>query len=175
MKRFLLIILCSLPLLSCAPVLRQELAVNSLYGFRLADLAEHPGAYEGRTLMFGGIIAKTTLTKEGSLIEALYMPVDSRGYHLDNAPAGRVLALFPGNKNILDPMIFREKREVTIAGEYIGMRKGVIDEIEYIYPIFRIVELYLWEEEKDYYRHPRHHLYMGYPYWSYGYEFWWAD
>lgn len=176
MKRLIYIILVSSLLLSCTPVLRQDLAGLSVYNFTLADVVQNPGSYKGKVLMFGGVIAKTTLTKEGSLIEALYVPVDSRGYHqgIDNS-AGRFLALFPGSARILDPMVFSEKREVTIAGEYIGTRKGTIDEFEYTYPIFKIIELYLWEEYKDdYYRYPRHHFEMGYP-WHYGYGLWWED
>ncbi len=165
-------------LLSCAPVIRQDLAGNSVYNFPLTDVIENPGFYKGKTLMFGGVIAKTTLTKEGSLMEALYVPVDSRGYHkgISNNSTGRFLALFPGNKKLLDPLIFQEKREVTIAGEYIGLRKGKIDEVEYTYPLFRIIELYLWEEEREdyYYRYPRHRFHMGYP-WHYGYGIWWED
>ncbi|MBI4825802.1 MAG: Slp family lipoprotein [Nitrospirae bacterium] len=176
MRRTAFIIIASMILISCAPVLRQGLVGQSVYNFTLSDVAQNPGFYQGKTLMFGGVIAKTTLTKEGSLIEALYVPVDSRGYHqgIDNS-AGRFLALFPGSARILDPMIFQEKREVTIAGEYIGTRKGMIDEIEYTYPLFKIIELYLWEEGKeDYYRYPRHRFEMGYP-WHYGYGLWWED
>jgi outer membrane lipoprotein len=176
MNRTILVILVSILFLSCAPVLRQDLVTQSIHNFSLADVMDDPGFYKGKTLMFGGVIAKTTLTKEGSLIEALYVPVDSRGYHqgIDNS-AGRFMALFPGSKKILDPMVFQKEREVTIAGEYMGMRKGQIDEIVYTYPLFKIIELYLWEEEKDeYYRYPRHRLHMGYP-WHYGYGLWWED
>jgi outer membrane lipoprotein len=176
MKKTVFILLISTVLLSCAPVLRQDLAGRSVYNFPLADVTDNPGLYKGKVLMFGGVIVKTTLTREGSLIEALYVPVDSRGYHrgIDNS-AGRFLALFPGSRKILDPVIFSANREVTIAGEYVGTRKGRIDEIEYTYPFFRIIELYLWEENKDgYYRYPRHSLHMGYP-WHYGYGLWWED
>ena len=172
----LFIIFMVTALLSCASVIRQDLVGNAVYNFPLTDVIENPDFYKGKTLMFGGVIAKTKLTKEGSLIEALYVPVDSNGYHkvISNS-AGRFLAFFPGNKKLLDPMIFQEKREVTIAGEYVGTRKGKIDEIEYVYPLFKIIELYLWEEEReDYYRYPRHRLHMGYP-WHYGYGLWWGD
>jgi len=176
MKKVVLMVLTAILVLSCTPVLKQGLVSQSVYNFNLADIMDNPAFYKGKVMMFGGVIAKTTLTKEGSLVEALYVPVDSKGYHrgIDNS-AGRFLALFPGSRKILDPMVFRKEREVTIAGEYIGTRKGRIDEIEYTYPLFKIIELYLWEEEReDYYRYPRHRLDIGYP-WHYGYGLWWED
>ncbi len=176
MKRLFLIGLTAVLLISCTPVIRKDLSSNAFFNFPLSNVTEDPGFYKGKTLMFGGVIVKTTLTKEGSLVEALYVPVDSNGYHKGlNDSAGRFLALFPGSKKILDPMIFKNEREITIAGEFVGTRKGIIDEVEYTYPFFKIIELYLWEERRDDYdRYPRHHFRFGYP-WHYGYGLWWED
>jgi outer membrane lipoprotein len=52
------------------------------------------------------------------------------------------------------------------------MREGYIDEIEYIFPLFEIKELYLWEVRKDYYYvEPYPYWYYPYPYWRY--DPWW--
>ncbi|MEW6601792.1 MAG: Slp family lipoprotein, partial [Nitrospirota bacterium] len=55
----------------------------------------------------------------------------------------------------------------TLAGEFIDMRKGKIGEMDYVYPLFEIKEIYLWEElkERDYYYY---YLPPPYPYWYYG-------
>lgn len=155
---------------SCAPVLREDLMRRGIFDVRLSEIKQSPEIYKGRLFILGGIIVNTTITSNGSLIEALYAPVDSRGY-LKNVetPNKRFLALYPG-KEILDPMIFREKREITLAGEFIGTRSGKIGEMDYTYPLFEIKELYLWEEEKEYYRIP------PYPPWYYhNYPYWWYD
>ena len=43
---------------------------------------------------------------------------------------------------------------ISAAGEFIGMRTGTIDEAEYLFPFFRIVDIYLWEERSSYYYMP---------------------
>ncbi len=154
---------------ACAPVLREDLMKRGIFDAQLPEIKQHPESYKGKLFILGGIIVKTTITSSGSLIEAIYVPVNSRGYLKDIGGANwRFLAIYPG-KEILDPMIFREKREITLAGEFIGTRSGKIGEMDYIYPFFEIKEIYLWEEEKDYYR-------MYYPpgYYPY-YPYWWYD
>ncbi len=116
--------------------------------------------HKGKLFILGGVIVKTTITREGSLIEAVYVPVDSRGYLKSlSSTNGRFLAIHK-SKEILDPIIFQEKREVTIAGELIGTRSGHIDEIDYVYPLFEIKEIYLWKEKQEY----DHFYYPRYPY-----------
>lgn len=127
----------------------------------LSGIKENPVSNKGRLFILGGIIVRTTVTKDGSLIEALFVPVTGRGYLKSyRTENGRFLALFKG-REILDPLIFQEKREITLAGEFIGMRKGTIDEMEYSYPFFEIKEVYLWPERVErmdyYYWNP--HLY----------------
>lgn len=168
MKKACSLIFISMILFSCAPVLRVDLMQQGSFDVNFSDLEDNPGLYKGELYILGGVIAKTTATKRGSLIEALYIPVDSRGYLKEFSPSGgRFLALYPGR--FLDPLIFRERREITLAGEFVEMRKGYIDEIEYSFPLFDIKELYLWEVRKDYY------YVEPYPYWYYPYPYWWYD
>jgi outer membrane lipoprotein len=161
MKKLFPIIPLSLILFSCAPVLRYELMSSGIRDLRLSEIKENPVQYRGKLFILGGIIVNTTVTKEGSLVEAIYVPVDFRGY-LESVKIsnGRFLAIFR-SKELLDPLIFREKRKITIAGVFIEARTGKIGEMEYIYPLFEIKEVYLWEEEKEWY----------YPYWHH--DFWW--
>jgi outer membrane lipoprotein len=168
MKTFFLAIFIITFFSSCAPVLRADLMKQGTVNVNFPEMKENPGPYKGNLYILGGIISKTTATKEGALIEALHVPVDSRGY-LRNliATDGRFLALFPGK--FLDPLIFREKREITLAGEFIGTRSGRIDEMEYSFPLFEIREIHLWAERKEY------GYYEPYPYWYPPYPYWWHD
>lgn len=174
MKKTCLILLAGI-IISCVPVLRQELLKTGISDVRLSELKRDPVAGKGRLFILGGIIVKTTVTSEGSLIEAIYVRVDSRGYLKKIEPSnGRFLAIFKG-RELLDPVIFHEKREITLAAEFIGTRKGMIGEMEYNYPLFEIREIYLWEEvkERDYY-----YLYAPYYYppWYFRYRYydpWW--
>lgn len=166
MKKPLLIIISVLVLVSCAPVLSQNAIQQGIYNPDLTNLKENPILNEGKLFILGGIIVNTTATKEGSLIEAIYVPVTGRGYFKDwyREGGGRFMAIYK-EKEILDPMIYSEKREITMAGEFIGIRKGRIGELDYDFPLFDIKEIYLWQEYKTrdpYYYYPPPYYYPPY-------------
>ncbi len=162
MKTKFTILFCFIIFCSCAPVLSENLHQQGISSMSLMDIKENLSPNKGRLFILGGVIAKTTITQEGSLIEALYVPVDSRGYLKSlSTRNGRFLAIYR-SKELLDPVIFREQREVTLAGELIGSRSGKIDEMDYVYPLFEIKEIYLWREKKEYDR-PRYPPYSYYP------------
>jgi outer membrane lipoprotein len=168
MKRPLFLIIIVFIFSSCAPVLRGDLMQRGSLDVNLSEMRDNPGFHKGKLYILGGIIAKTTATEEGAIIQAVYIPVNSRGYLKDvRQTYGRFMAIYPGI--FLDPLIFREKREITLAGEFVGTREGKIDEMGYTFPLFEIKELYLWEERKEYY-------YVDpYPYWYYPYPYRWYD
>ena len=164
----------SLMLFCCAPVLQKDIMDLSIRDVSLAEIKRSPDTYKGQLFAFGGIIVNTKITTEGSLIEALYVRVDSRGnFKGISSSDGRFLALFPQERGFLDPMIFRSKREITLSGEFIGMRVGKIDDTEYLYPFFRIADIYLWEERSTRYYAPPPY-YGPYPYYWGGYPGWWG-
>ena len=134
-------------LAGCAPVLDREVMKEGAREFQLGHLTETPEVFQGRLFILGGMIVETKLTEKGSLVEALFVPVnasgrlrDPREYH------GRFLATFDRTKGLLDPMIYKKGREITLAGTFLEVRKGKIDELEYAYPVFEVRQIYLWEE-----------------------------
>ena len=151
-KKFLILI-AVLIVTSCAPVLHQDYMKRGIFNADLSELKRNPNLNDGQLFIFGGVIASTTATREGSLIEGIYVPVNSRGYLKGlYGGNGRFRAIYRG-REFLDPLIFSEKREVTLAAEFLGTRKGKIGELDYIFPFFEIKEVYLWEEirQRDYY------------------------
>jgi outer membrane lipoprotein len=184
MKRFsftVLFAVLSFSLLSCAPVIREDLMKSSIRTFSMTDLQKDPEPYEGKLFVFGGIIVNTKVTSDGSLIEALYVPVDSRGYLKDlGTNQVRFLALYPKENGILDPVIYQRERQITLAAGFLGTREGKIDTMEYKFPFFSIKEIYLWAKQKDYYYPPYYYgpypYFWNYPYWGWGYggpPWWW--
>lgn len=152
MKRTLPIIAVVLALSACSPVLNRELMNRGIRDAPFSRLREAPEAYKGKLFILGGLIVETRFVEKGSQIEALGVTVDSLGYLQEpERSQGRFLAVYPRSKGLLDPMIYRKGREVTLAGEFVEARKGKIDEMEYVYPVFEIRDLYLWEERKEYY------------------------
>jgi len=151
MKRNLLICVILLAFSSCSPVLNREVMKEGVREFSLAHLRETPEVFQGKLFILGGLIVETRLTQKGSQIEALSVPVDSLGYLQGTEHSqGRFLALYPKAKGILDPMVYKKGREVTLAGEFVEARTGKIDEMEYVFPVFEIRDLHLWEERREY-------------------------
>lgn len=160
MKRLsvvLVLFLCA----SCASAINKDLLREGTRNPDLGALVQTPDLFRSKLFILGGIIARTTLTPQGSEVEALYTPVDSLGYtERPGKSAMRYLAVYPKEKGTLDPLIYRRGRNITMAGVFTGIEKGVVDKMEYTFPVFRIEEIHLAEEVR--YAQP----YPAYPYWD---------
>jgi len=173
MKRLITLSLLIIALGGCAPVLHRETMKAGILNAPLAQLRQNPDAFKGKVYILGGLIVETKFMEKGSQIEALSVHVDSYGYLMDEGhTGGRFLAVYPRDKGLLDPLVFKKSREITLAGEFIETRTGKIDEMEYVYPVFEIKEIYLWDERKEYYLYPSTPYYYPYPYGWY-YDPWW--
>ncbi len=175
MKRIGIILSCSLALFACTPILDRELMREGVRNVPLSQVREHPEGYEGKLFILGGVIVDTKVTDNGSLVEVLSVPVNAQGYLRDlEKYEGRFLALYPRTSGLLDPLIYKKGREITLAGSFMNNRQGKIDEMEYTFPVFEIKEIYLWEEQRDYAMMQAYPYYYNYPY-PYGWydPFWW--
>lgn len=175
MIKAIILLTGAVTVISCAPVLNKDLMSRGMLTASLSGIKNSPSANKGKIFIIGGIIVKTSPTREGSLIEAIFVPVTARGYLKSYQPSeGRFLAIYRG-KELLDPLIYSEKREITLAGEFVEMRKGQIGEMEYAYPLFEIREIHLWEEvrERDHYYYMPPPYYYPWYYRSRFYDPWW--
>jgi outer membrane lipoprotein len=108
------------------------------------QLFKSPADYKGKIVIIGGVIIKSTNTKEGTYIEVVQMPLDSTGKpEKRDVSYGRFLILYEG---YLDTAIYSRGREVTVAGEVIGEKTRPLGEIQYSYLLVKSKELYLFEE-----------------------------
>ncbi|MFA5353634.1 MAG: Slp family lipoprotein [Thermodesulfovibrionales bacterium] len=170
MKKSLSLILTALTLISCTSAVRSDYLEKGTVNFSSPALTSDPETYKGRLFVFGGIIVSTKVTEKGSLIEGIYLPVDSQGTPKTERPKdGRFLAFYPKEAGILDPVLYRPRKEVTIAGEFTEVRQGKIDEMQYSYPVFEIRDIRLWEERNSIIVPP------PYPSWYYPAPYWWYD
>lgn len=179
MKRWQFLLIVSLILSGCAPVISKSYLRESPPEVSFKTLREKPDEFRGNLYVFGGVIVRSSLTQEGLLIEAMHVPVDRRGYFENRGRSrGRFLGIIPPNGTVPDPEVFRRGRRITIAGEFLGLRQGRIDEAEYTYPVFRIKDVHLWKKERRYY--PAYYYdpwfspypyYYWYPWWSHPYYY----
>ena len=164
MKKLLLFCLLLTALSSCAHVISSENRENALSTVPLSDLRTHVDQYSEKTFIFGGIIADTFNTDDGSELEVVQMPLDEWGYVTrHDISDGRFIVTA---RNHLDPIIFSKGREVTISGVLIGTRTQKLGKKDYVYPLFRAKEIHLLSQ-KGYYR-DAYFDYYPYPYY-YGY------
>ena len=153
---------------SCAPVISKGLRAQVDKEIRFEEVIQDPNAYQGKIILWAGVIIAAKNHKEGTLIEVLQKPVDMAGRPKDvDRSEGRFLALYDG---YLDVAIYAQGREVTVAGEIMGKRVLPLDEIEYTYPVISVKEIHLWspKSEDRFYPYPYWHYPWGWyhPYWG---------
>jgi len=169
MKKIILISLMLAAISACSPVLNSELMKQGVRDVTLSQVLQSPEGYKGKLFILGGVIIETRFVETGSQIEALSVPVDAYGYLGDIGHSSeRFLALYPREKGLLDPFVYYTGREITLAGEFIEVRKSKIDEMEYFYPVFAVREIYLWEEPMESYVSPYPYPYVYYNLYTYG-------
>ncbi len=144
----------------CAHVLSDaaRLKVDPLASYQ--QVRKDPASYAGKTLMLGGRLVETKVTREGTSLEVVYYTLDrwGRPQSADGA-AGRFLAL---TELFLDVDTFKPGRLVTMTAAVVGERTLPLKGQDYRYPVLRIDEIHLWLPPDPPYRSP--HYYDPYPY-----------
>lgn len=162
MKTLILIPILALCASCAAPVIKKEVLTQAV----VADpvkIRTAPETAKGRLFILGGLIVAVKNEQSGSTIEAIFIGVDEKGYLKEGEYGPRFLAR---TGDFIDPVIYKAGRTVTVAGEFTGIEKGRIGEMEYEYPIFEIKDLYLWPEEK---------VHAMPPWWYDPWYYWWYD
>jgi outer membrane lipoprotein len=158
----LLIIYDLLHIIGCAPIISKQLRTQVAKELTLSVVLKNPEAYKGKNVLWSGVIISSVNLKEGTMIEVLQKPADTRGKPKDvDESEGRFLALYPG---YLDVAIYNGGRKVTVAGEVQGKKIQRLGEIDYTYPLISAKEIHLWPVKKE------DRVYYPCPYWHYP---WW--
>lgn len=175
MRRLIGVMSVALSLAACTPALNSEFLKEGVREFDPRHLLETPEVFRDKLFVFGGVIVETRLIEQGSRVEALFVPVDSYGHLRDSTRYhGRFYAILPAARGMLDPMIYKRGREISVAATFVEVRKGRIDEMEVPYPVFEIRQVYLWEEYSSYPYYYWSAPYYYYPhYYPYVYDPWW--
>lgn len=160
----------------CAPVISQKYREQARADIPFSAVAANPSAYKGSLFIWGGTIVDTSPTRTGTTIEVVQTPIDRIGApeNLD-ASEGRFLVRI---NRFLDPQIYSQGRQVTVAGVLTGSEIKALGQAEYEYPVLDVREIYLWREEPDYY-YPYYPPYYDYPYPGYWgprwHRYYWCD
>lgn len=126
----------------------------------LAAVRANPGAYSGRSLRWGGTIARIDNRATETRVEIVERALERYGRPQDtDRSGGRFLARVEG---FLDPSVYAQDRQLTVTGILVGSESGKIGEHPYTYPVVQVQALHLWP--------PREPVHARDPYWV---DPWW--
>jgi outer membrane lipoprotein len=173
MRRIFVVLLAATGILfSCAPLSKEVMRqVDETLTYQAVQ--KNPRDFLGKTVLWGGVIVKTTNRQDETILEVRQSELDiEKRPKSPDSSAGRFIVRQAG---FLDPVIYDAGREITVAGEVAGGEILPLAGIQYTYPVILAKEIYLWERiDPRYYRYPYwdYPPYWG-PYWyPYGYPYW---
>lgn len=136
-----LLLLTSLFIAGCAnipPVIRYPPPADP----DLRQVLGNIGAYEGKSVRWGGSIVATTNKPDATWIEVVGHRLNSYGAPIElDRSSGRFMIRV---RRFLDPAVYASGRAVTVAGTIDGQSRGSIGEKPYVFPIVKPLEIYLW-------------------------------
>lgn len=161
------LIACALCLIlaGCFSPVSKSIREQAAQDISFEKLRADPEAFLGKVVVLGGEIIQTQTAPEGSTIEVLEKSLDRWDSPKETDRSGGRFILT--SKDFLDPLVYRTGRRITVAGEVQGKKVGKIGELDYSYPVLKILEIHLWAEARKY---PEGYPYpYRFPVWSYWY------
>src|SRR5512139_1759120 len=131
LKGFLLL-LALLALSSCGHTISEGLRSQAEPQVPEDLLFRDPEGFLGRLVILGGTIVETVNDDDGSYVEVLQKPLDSRGMPRETDTSHGRFIVF--TEEFLDPAVYAPGRAITVAGEVAGTAEGTIGEMPYLYP-----------------------------------------
>jgi len=169
MSKWFFLAACFALLGGCAPFSKEIMRqVDPTLTF--AKVQQDPQPYMGKIGLWGGLIVETENRKDETLLKVMRTELDYEKRPLNpDRSAGRFIIRYSG---FLDPAIYRQGREITVAGEVAGKEALPIGGIMYTYPVILPKEIRLWEKGLGAsYGYPPW-FWAPYPYWYYRYPYW---
>ena len=143
-----LLLLSSIFIFSCAPVISEEIRGGADISLTFKEVAQSPDTYEGKIVLWGGEIIQTLPQGDGTtLIEVLEWPLGWREKPKRTVSfQGKFLVLL---KEPLDSSVYRSGGRITVAGEIQGSMEGEkirsVSDPTYLYPLLLSKEIHVWE------------------------------
>ena len=102
-----------------------------------------PAKMKGRSVVWGGTIVAVHNLADTTEIAVLAYPLDDSNYPQTSKEAsGRFIVQYHG---FLDPLMYRLGRPLTVLGRVTGVRKGMVGQAPYQYPVVDGSMLHLWK------------------------------
>ena len=133
---------CSFAACSLAP---QNLRVDentSLTTF--SQVKDDASIVQGTSARWGGVIAEITNNADNTMLEIVYFSLNSSSRpKQEDKTLGRFKVYYKG---LLDPIIYKQGRSITVLGQISLSEDGVIGEHQYQYPVLNASAIHLWKK-----------------------------
>jgi outer membrane lipoprotein len=169
-------IILVLSISGCAYPISQQLREEAAKNVTFPMVLNNPPAYIGDIVIWGGTIIRTVNLKAGTEIFILDTPLNQRGVPKQAIHSrGRFVAK---SSKFFDPAVYKRGNQVTVAGEISGEKTLPLGQTRYTYPVIRIKEIHLWENEHyypDYFDDYGYYHYWRGPYYPPGFWGFYGD
>jgi len=127
---------------ACSPLSKESMKmVDELAPF--GEIQTSPRNYVKSTVLWGGVIVRTTNKEDTTIIKVLQTDLDGNKRPVDpDTSKGRFLVRYAG---FLDPVIYDKGREITVVGVVMGSEELPLGDRAYVYPVIAARKLYLWK------------------------------
>jgi outer membrane lipoprotein len=168
-------LLSVLLLAGCASNIPKTISTPPSGNPMVAEVRSDVQRFTGAHVRWGGTIATLENQANETWIEIIARELDRSGQpRLTDRTSGRFIAIIDG---FLDPALFTEGRELTVAGVMEGETTRKIGEYDYNFPLVRVDNYLLWPLRPDpsTYDYPPYWYYdpwyPGYPWYPYYYPY----
>jgi len=124
-----------------------------------------PDAFKGSKVIWGGIILSSKNLADKTVIEALQTPLDRTDRVINEEQSkGRFLI---ESKTYLDTYLYKQGKEITVAGIIRGITVQKIGEMDYAYPVLEPLHIRVFEPQQELEYEPLPPMWPYYPYYPY--------
>lgn len=111
-----------------------------------ADVRAQPNVNTGLTARWGGVIAKVEVQKQRTMVEVVNFKLSGRAKPIQaDETQGRFRFYQQG---LLDPVIYKEGKSITVVGTVVNSEQGKIGEQDYLYPVLNAEKIQLWKNRQ---------------------------
>lgn len=97
-------------------------------------------------VLWGGTVLNVSNLADSTQVEILAYPLDRRQRPMTGRTAqGRFVASYEG---FVEPLSFPPGRIVTLLGTLTDPVRGVVGDVDYVYPSINVSESHLWSEQE---------------------------
>ena len=138
-------VFCSVVLMAGCSVIPDSIQVEDEANLvEYQQVTSNPESNIGKTVRWGGVIAKVENLPDATMIEMVDFPLRSYARpRVSNQSMGRFRVYIDG---FIDPVVFEKGRSVPFTGKITGYEEGMVGERKYVFPTLKPSGYHLWKE-----------------------------